>query len=310
MFLTTYSVTYCIYVPGKLGFFSLLLCSLWWVQIGGFVLDCRSNWFFVQYNISLSSLCKLIWRHWTYKIPVRYILSSVWVRLSIFSQISIIQYVGLCVLSLPISLVMIERIYILCVIIIIIISEVWTITHCLGLGHETMVCAVCLSIFLYIYIYIYIYIYKLIVAWWGPYVVTELGYHWFRYGLVACSTKPSLEPRSTYFKFTPLGTCTALWADACLWWSWPSASLNKLTNVFIQMKTLRSSKCWSYFPGLKRLIWNDAEMAWAIWRPFESRDVYCFITSPKASSCFVQLLFCRCVEFYFGYYEHKRYEWT
>ena len=36
-------------------------------------------------TISLSSLCKLIWRHWTYKMPVRYILSSVWVRLSIFS---------------------------------------------------------------------------------------------------------------------------------------------------------------------------------------------------------------------------------
>ena len=41
---------------------------------------------------------------------------------------------------------MIERIYILCLIIII-KSEVWTITHCLGLGHETMVCAVCLSVF-------------------------------------------------------------------------------------------------------------------------------------------------------------------
>ena len=88
-----------------------------------------------------------IWRHWTYKMPVRYNLSSVWVRLSIFSQLSIIQYVGLCVFSLPISFVMIERIYILCLIIII-KSEVWTITHCLGLGHETMLCAVCLSIFL------------------------------------------------------------------------------------------------------------------------------------------------------------------
>ena len=42
---------------------------------------------------------------------------------------------------------MIERIYILCLIIII-KSEVWTITHCLGLGHETMICAVCLSVFL------------------------------------------------------------------------------------------------------------------------------------------------------------------
>ena len=49
--------------------------------------------------------------HWTYEMPVRYILSSVWVRLSTFSQLSIIQYMGLCVFSLPIPLVMIKRIY-------------------------------------------------------------------------------------------------------------------------------------------------------------------------------------------------------
>ena len=41
-----------------------------------------------------------------------------------------------------------ENIYILCLIIIIKL-EVWTSTHCLGLGLETLVCAVCLSIFLY-----------------------------------------------------------------------------------------------------------------------------------------------------------------
>ena len=85
----------------------------------------------------------------TYKMPVRYILSSVWVTLSIFSQLSIIQYVGLCVISWPIPLVIIERIYMLCFIIII-KSEVWTITHCLGLGYKTMVCAVCLSISLWL----------------------------------------------------------------------------------------------------------------------------------------------------------------
>ena len=37
---------------------------------------------------------------------------------------------------------------ILCLIITIKL-EVWTITHCFGLGHETMVCTVCLSIFLW-----------------------------------------------------------------------------------------------------------------------------------------------------------------
>ena len=29
------------------------------------------------------------------------------------------------------------------------VTSSWTITHCLGLGHETMVCAVCVSVFLW-----------------------------------------------------------------------------------------------------------------------------------------------------------------
>ena len=47
---------------------------------------------------------------------------------------------------------LIERIYMRSLIIIIKseVWKVWTITHCLGLGHETTVCAVCLSIFLWI----------------------------------------------------------------------------------------------------------------------------------------------------------------
>ena len=56
---------------------------------------------------------------YTFRENREYILSSVWVTLSIFSQWSIIQYVGLCVFSLPTPFVMIERIYILCLIIII-----------------------------------------------------------------------------------------------------------------------------------------------------------------------------------------------
>ena len=56
-------------------------------------------------------MCKIIWRYRTYTWPVRCILSRAWMRLSIFSQFSIIQYVGLCVFSLPISLEMSERIY-------------------------------------------------------------------------------------------------------------------------------------------------------------------------------------------------------
>ena len=135
--------------------FSLVSCSLWWAQIVGYVVACRSYSFCLYITPFHSHHCaNFIRRHWTYQMPVRYNLSSVWVMLSIFSQLSIIQYVGLCVFSLPISFVMVERIYILCLIIII-KSQVLTITQCLGLGHETMVCAVCLSIFLFLSFYIH-----------------------------------------------------------------------------------------------------------------------------------------------------------
>ena len=149
MFVASHSITNCIYVPGKPGICIHHYCAVYdeCKYSDTFWLADRTR-LFVQYTISLSSLCILIWRHWTYKMPVRYILSSVWVRLSIFSPLSIIQYVGLYVFSLPISRLMIERIYIRCLIIIIITSEVWTITHCLGLGHEKR-CP--LYVFLYSY---------------------------------------------------------------------------------------------------------------------------------------------------------------
>ena len=82
---------------------------------------------------------------WTSKILVRYILSCVCLWLSQFSQLSSMQFRGLCVFSLPISLMMIVRICVLHLIIII-TPEVWPICHCSGLGHETVVC---LSIFLW-----------------------------------------------------------------------------------------------------------------------------------------------------------------
>ena len=78
MFVTSFSVTHCIYIPGKPNCFSWLLCSLWWVQIAGYAFGLADRIrLFVHNTISLSSLCKLIWRHWTYKMLVRYILSSV-----------------------------------------------------------------------------------------------------------------------------------------------------------------------------------------------------------------------------------------
>ena len=54
---------------------------------------------FIKVGLSDELISNYHWRHWTYKMPIRYFLSSVWVRLSIFAQLSIIQYMGLCVFS-------------------------------------------------------------------------------------------------------------------------------------------------------------------------------------------------------------------
>ena len=104
--------------PGNL--FSLLLCSLWWVQIFGYVLACRSYSFvctvhhliiiIVQTYLKALNLLNLINACQIYFVEcvskIKHILP-------------IIHYVGLYVFSLPIYLVMIERIYILRLIIII-----------------------------------------------------------------------------------------------------------------------------------------------------------------------------------------------
>ena len=148
MFVTSYSVTYYIYVPGKPEICFHYYCAVYdeCKYSDTFWLADRTR-LFGQYTISLSSLCKLIWRHWNYKIIVRYILSSVWVRLSIFSPYPLYNMWGCMFTVYPFLLWWLrEYEYILCLIIIN-KSEVWTITHCLGLGHETMVSAVCLSTF-------------------------------------------------------------------------------------------------------------------------------------------------------------------
>ena len=85
---------------GKTGILvSLLLCSLWWVQIVGYVLACRSFAFVctLHHPIIIIVQTYLKTLNLKLKMPVKYILSSVWVKLSIFSQLSIIQYMGLCI---------------------------------------------------------------------------------------------------------------------------------------------------------------------------------------------------------------------
>ena len=74
-------------------------------------------------------------------------VSSVCLRLSQFSQLSFTQYMGLCVFSLPIPIMLIVRMHVV-YLIIIIKSEVWPICHCWWLGDRTTVCVVWLFKFL------------------------------------------------------------------------------------------------------------------------------------------------------------------
>ena len=68
MFVLSYSVTYCIYIPRKSGFYFHYYWAVYneWKESDMFWLEDRIR-LFVHYMTSLSSLCKLIWRHWTYK---------------------------------------------------------------------------------------------------------------------------------------------------------------------------------------------------------------------------------------------------
>ena len=55
---------------------------------------------FADYTISLSSLCRLIWKHWTTKMLVRYMMPSVCLRLRQFSQLSLYSLYGAVCLQL------------------------------------------------------------------------------------------------------------------------------------------------------------------------------------------------------------------
>ena len=94
---------------GKTGLcFNYYCAVLWWVQIIGYIMAWRSNLFahhahFTHFIIWLSSLCRLIWMHWTYKIQV-YFVECIYKIISILSSIFHAKYGS--VWSLLIALLM------------------------------------------------------------------------------------------------------------------------------------------------------------------------------------------------------------
>ena len=80
MFVTSYSVTYCIYIPGIREF--VFISIVQFVMSANIRIRFGLQIVFVSFYITPSHYhhCgNFIWRHWTYKMPIRYNLSSVWV---------------------------------------------------------------------------------------------------------------------------------------------------------------------------------------------------------------------------------------
>ena len=76
-------ICYCyIYIPGKLG-----LCFRYWYAVDGVCKGSGKWWpagrinLFVHYNISLPSLCRLMWKHRTSKNACRHMLSNMFLEL-------------------------------------------------------------------------------------------------------------------------------------------------------------------------------------------------------------------------------------
>ena len=110
MVVLSYSVIHYIYIPVTLG-----LCFHYWCSVYSICKCSDTLWhisrvrLFANYTISLLSLCRIIWRHWSTKMLVKCMLPSVCLRLRQFSKLSFNQYIGLRVFSLPNSPVLIVR---------------------------------------------------------------------------------------------------------------------------------------------------------------------------------------------------------
>ena len=83
-------------IPGQLWFCFFRYCHycavLWCAQIIMYIMARCCIRLFGYYTTSLSSFCTQIWRYWTYdNMLVKYILSSVCLRLSQYFQFSIMK---------------------------------------------------------------------------------------------------------------------------------------------------------------------------------------------------------------------------
>ena len=92
-----YAVSF-IYILGKVGLCFFYCCTdLRCVQMDSALRPDDRIRLLTYCTTALSSLCRPIWRYGISKIPVRYILWSACLRWSQFSQLTLMQHMGLCV---------------------------------------------------------------------------------------------------------------------------------------------------------------------------------------------------------------------
>ena len=83
-----------------------IICFHYWCSVYGICKWSDTLWpvghvrLFADYTNSLSSLCRLMWKHWTTKMLVRYMMPSVCLRLRQFSQLSLYSLYGAVCLQL------------------------------------------------------------------------------------------------------------------------------------------------------------------------------------------------------------------
>ena len=81
----------------------LVLCLLWFhrvirhTPVAYITLTLHVSFRSAKLSVPFLVSCRRIWRYWTSKMLVRYILSSVCLTLIPFSQLSFMQYIGLCI---------------------------------------------------------------------------------------------------------------------------------------------------------------------------------------------------------------------
>ena len=147
MFVTSYTVTYCIYIPGNWDFVLIINVQL--------MTSANSR---IRYGLQIVFVCLYIIQshyHHCANLSVNIELRNV-CHIYFVECVSKIEHILLVIHYSIYGAVCFQFAQfphdgwentLLCLIITI-KTEIWTIIHCLGLGHATMVCAVCLFIFL------------------------------------------------------------------------------------------------------------------------------------------------------------------